>query len=787
MPDRRWKIHAAALILLLIAVLVAFSDVIGPERGLFFRDHTSLFRPRWLAVWESLRSGRLPTLTHAIGGGIPLEASLNLAIYTPTTLLLLGGPFDVTYDLFVASHFFVLAAGAYGLAVSLGARPAEAFVGAAIASLSGPIISLENLLNVAQGMAYAPWVYWALASVLRSPSKANTGALALAIGFHGQGIMPELVLLDVFAALLLVLHLRPKPSVRTALALVAALALGAALASITLAPGLELLAHGRRGHGFSIEERTRWSLSFAQTLDLLAPSFWAPPDSPFLNVARFTGSLGGPWLVSLYFGSSMILVGISVSLLRSDSTVDRRLVVVLVGGALIFTLLATGSSTLFYGWISALPLFRSARYPVKYMVLVACCAAVLAPIALRAIERVPRRLIIAQAIALLSSALLCGVVSSHVFADWLHGVLTVDPRLPSFESAPVALWPDIAVAAMKVRALHGLSFSLIMFLIAIAWIRSADRSRLSMFIAATIGVDLAVGASYGICGAVIREPPTEAVERIASPYHRVFDLASWTALSIPRGGGGRTFFEDLVVADRARRLVLDPRVRRYDDPDPQALSNPVHAWAFEQMKSSTGTAGLDLLARAGVAYLETARTDVPLKLAFDVVVPVGPRERVYEIPRVRSYATAYTRWRFVRLADLTRNQLLAMRDTALVFEPVVPPISTSSCSSSATLAHTDSIERIEIESSSACPTVVVALEPVMPGWLAEVDGHTEHLVTSELGFLGAMVPAGVHRVVFEYIPRVHRWAPIALLAFSIAMALVFFESVRRRVRSRGPS
>jgi hypothetical protein len=698
--------------------------------------------------------------------------------------VLIAGPFDVTYDLFVASHFFILAAGTYGLAISLDARAPEAFLAAAIASLSGPIISLESLLNVAQGLAYAPWVYWGVLSMLRAPTRVNLGALALALGFHAQGLMPELLVLDAVAVGVLVLALRPKITLRHVAFALGAVLLASAMASITLAPGLELLSASRRGSGFTLEERTRWSLSIGQAVDVLAPSFWAPPDRPFLNVPRFTGTVGGPWLLSLYLGTATALVGVAVSFLRTKERLHRSVLIALVASCGLFLLLALGANTPLYGWISSLPLLSSSRYPVKYVIPAFACASVLAPIALRLLQIAPRRFVYVQAGLTLAAVCLYVGVSSSSFARFLQRALAGDPAVPPFVSLSTRDFATVALESMKARALHGLSACLIMFMIAAAYLRSREGPRLSWLVAAAVGADLAIAATYVIFGAPIRRAPEWAVERVLSPHHRVFDLAPGGLLPAVEMHGG-TFFENMIVADRQRRLVLDPRVRRYDDPDPQALSNPIHSFAFEQVGHSNLPRGLLLLARAGVAFIESSGKELPLPHAFAYHVPGGPPEHVYEVPGVRPYVSAYTRWRPVRFGDLSTEDFVrhaTEKDSwfeALVFEDVPAPTSTT-CASSAKLRDSSSIEVIDVDVDATCPALVVALEPRMPGWSATVDGAPAQVLDAELGFIGTFAGAGRHRVHFEYVPRIDRYGPIALVAFLVALALASSGAWGRR-------
>src|SRR5687767_14995102 len=208
-------VHALCLGILALAIVVAFSSVVGSDRALLFRDHSASTRPRlWFAL-EELRGLRLPTLTRAHSSGIPLEVSLT-PWYTPPAGVLFLGDFDTVYDWFVIAHFFLFAAGVYVLALALGAAPLEAVAAASVASLSGPIVSLENLVPLLYGLAYAPWVFWAFLRLLSSQSALNIGVLALAFGFHIQTPHPHLVAIDVLALIFILGYVRPRIHLRLA-------------------------------------------------------------------------------------------------------------------------------------------------------------------------------------------------------------------------------------------------------------------------------------------------------------------------------------------------------------------------------------------------------------------------------------------------------------------------------------------------------------------------------------------------------------------------------------------
>lgn len=76
------------------------------------------------------------------------------------------------------------------------------------------------------------------------------------------------------------------------------------------------------------------------------------------------------------------------------------------------------------------------------------------------------------------------------------------------------------------------------------------------------------------------------------------------------------------------------------------------------------------------------------------------------------------------------------------------------------------------------PALVASSQPAIPGWRLAIDGEAAEPVRVNGAFLGALVPAGEHRVRFVYAPRSWR-AGLALAALGIAgCALVLWLSGR---------
>jgi uncharacterized membrane protein YfhO len=61
--------------------------------------------------------------------------------------------------------------------------------------------------------------------------------------------------------------------------------------------------------------------------------------------------------------------------------------------------------------------------------------------------------------------------------------------------------------------------------------------------------------------------------------------------------------------------------------------------------------------------------------------------------------------------------------------------------------------RIELDASAPAPAVLVLFISFERGWRAWIDGSETPVYRADAAFLGIPVPAGRHRVRFEYRPR----------------------------------
>jgi uncharacterized membrane protein YfhO len=86
----------------------------------------------------------------------------------------------------------------------------------------------------------------------------------------------------------------------------------------------------------------------------------------------------------------------------------------------------------------------------------------------------------------------------------------------------------------------------------------------------------------------------------------------------------------------------------------------------------------------------------------------------------------------------------------------------------------DEPERTEIATSCSDPGLLVVTRTFDPGWAIVVDDRVAETLRADMAFLGAVVPAGDHRLVLTYQPRswrYGRWVSAISLVLLAALAL----------------
>lgn len=370
-PGRRaawlWAVCAAAV------ASLPFLSAIAESRVFYIRDLSQSFWGRYLWLRRALWSGEWPLWDPYVGAGQAAVADgLHQMFLLPALVVRLIGTEVLGFDLWVALPFPLAALGAWCFLARRFSAPAST-LGAIAFAVSGPIVSTGNFPNMSWSVAFLPWVVAAVDRVLDTPTPRRVAALAIAVGLQALSgepvtLLATLVVSSVYAflhsAASATATARRKLTEIAAVAL--GLAIGLALSAIQLVPMAQAAAQsGRAG----TVDKGFWSLHPLGLLEALAfqlfgnfytsQSVAALPWMPLLNSGR------EPFFISMYLGVPLL----AVAVLGVAGSRERRWLLFWVAAAAASLICAFGTTTPVYPFLKDhLPLLRSFRFPVKYLV-----------------------------------------------------------------------------------------------------------------------------------------------------------------------------------------------------------------------------------------------------------------------------------------------------------------------------------------------------------------------------------------------------------------------------------
>ncbi|HEX23019.1 MAG TPA: hypothetical protein ENH21_06255, partial [Chromatiales bacterium] len=357
----RRRADAAALGLLALAVLWLTWGPLVAGNALYFRDLQVFFIPLKQFLADSLARGELPFWNPGVSLGTPYFAEMQTGVLYPASWLLLLADGNHGIGLLLAFHLLLAAAGAYGLARSMGLAPPAALASASVFSLGGCMLSSVNMINFMQALAWLPWVLWAFERDARTPGLRSWVLAALAVGLQTLAGAPDVSIMTglVVAGRQIMLAQGGVSTRLVWLPRVAAAYLAALLlACPQLLATYELYGQSVRTAGLSAAEIQSYSLRFGDLLSLILPPTLSREDWRISEV--YSGGYV-PLFLSLYVG----WIAIAFSLFALWARRGPALFWLALGGIGVF--LALGGNNPAAMWVyEAVAIFR---YPEKYVVL----------------------------------------------------------------------------------------------------------------------------------------------------------------------------------------------------------------------------------------------------------------------------------------------------------------------------------------------------------------------------------------------------------------------------------
>lgn len=338
-----------ALVLAAVAFLL-FADVVFTGSGFYFRDVMRDYLPSRLVLRDAVMHGEFPLWNRFWSAGQPLAANPGFQTFYPLTWLIVFGVRG--FQLGLVLHVAIAAAGMYFFLRSLALREESSIFGAVAFAFGSCVLSLTNLVPFLTSIVWWPVI---LGCVRRRNIPAFTLSLAMLLLAAEQSMILQTAVLIAIALAL---------SADRRKLLVGCIA-AFAIASVQLIPALDLKRDVARSQPIAFDDSMAWSMPLDRPLEL----FYA---RAFGRITEDGGEYRGanryspprtPLIVSIYCGIVTALLALT-GFARRQRGWPLALALMLIS-----YLLAAGAQTPLGRALYDAGLFRSLRYPEKFILL----------------------------------------------------------------------------------------------------------------------------------------------------------------------------------------------------------------------------------------------------------------------------------------------------------------------------------------------------------------------------------------------------------------------------------
>lgn len=709
------------------------------------RDVFRIFFPDSAFLLESLRAGELPLWNPYVRLGQPFAATLYSQVFYPPrwAAVLLAGPIAAMTVLQVL-HVALAAAGVFLLSRQLRLSWSASLVAGAMFGVSPMMTELGIQQNVVASAAWSGFILAAARATAVQPGPAPVARLAAFTALSLLAGSPETTLWQGLVSLLVLWGTGRQRADGARMAgtarwtgaarVLGGLALAGALAAVVLLPAAEFAMNSLRTRAEDFaSQRLAWSVSWAQLLS----TAWPLADWP----------RGPYWGEDQWFMINQFLGSVACALAIVGAIAGPRRARPFAVGALVFALLSLGRHFPPAAALLHVPPFSLFRYPAKYFVGAAFCLSILAGFGLEAMGRLSRRVRpsrLRAVVAFLGMGVAIGVAGPLV------------RLLPMRESAALGVaWPLLFLGLGAV----------FLFILPRS---SARPSRVRHALAALAVLEL-VAAHHLLT--VPKYSPYEPLARtsalrplLTEPFSGRISTDTGGPADPTQAAPGAVV--NLIERSRDRlipnRFVEErlPALEGYGAPEP-ARSDVFHQAGQRSIYDLTG---VTWYVREGPPPFG----DLELLQTFEDGTTLS-RSR-----------TALPRAFLVQKAQVVPDTeaLKAVRDPAQSFRHTVwlatgEPLDRPHCGGKAQLVES-SAQRLELAVDACDESYLVVSDSHYPGWQATLDGAPTPIHRANFVLRAVRVPAGSHRVRFEYEPRsFHAGLALSLLALGGLVAALF--------------
>jgi hypothetical protein len=712
----------APAIILCLATAVLFRQLLLGE-VIFWGVPLLQFYPWHEMASSALRAGRLPLWNPLAGCGAPLLANYQTAVFYPPNWLYLIIPAEYAMGLVGMVHLIWAGLGMRAYLRRLGVDRLGQGVGAISFALSGYLVSRFGFLSITSTVPWLPWLMWAVDGVVEAGGKrslrrafsllAGVVAMMLLAG-HAQTAFYSLILAGAYGLWRVLARPAGSDSRMKGAVLawmLAAVALGAAVAAVQLVPTFELMQASQRAGGVEREFALTYSFWPWRFLSLIAPDLFGSP-------AR-----GDWWGYGMYWEDA-IYVGLLTLLLAVRGVVrwlrERRTAPPAVQAVPFFAvslipvvILALGKNTPLFPFLyDHVPTFNMFQAPTRWMVLAVFALCVLGAAG-------ADRFVVSERGMFWSRLSLAGGAAVVPIALVVSRGVSEGVR-PSLPDALIRLGIQVALMA----------------LLFLTWERAEKlaRGRPMWETAALVLLALDLISAHGGLNPTLP----------ASYYHQPSGLAETVAATAP---GTRTLYlpEDAYQAEFEALLDVSNfhagGRTRWDElrasllPNLGLIDGVPSANNFDPLRVGPQDALIEALrgVRLSEAIESARRMGVGVLLAPRDLPGMGQIGRAGEI---RAYRVPDP-WPRVALADCAESE------SGLGCRPR---------SNGVARIMTDMPERLAVHVEAEQAGYLLLLDTYYPGWTVKLDGQAVPLLQANGAFRAVQVPAGEHEIIFAYQP-----------------------------------
>lgn len=729
-----------------------------PGRYVLGFDTYAYSGPNLEVTERALREWRLPIVNDLIFGGVPHLGNPSAAALYPPQLLTMLMNTNRAMGVIVAAHMVLLGIGMLVLARRLTLSPIGATAAGVIAMAAGSSLTKTVQFEQILVLAWIPMLLVTIHAVITSGrpwrAVAALSATTAAILLAGH---PQLVYQASMLAGAATIGFSIGAERWRRLGHVA---IGVMLGALIALPQLIAVLYATADS----------AITGGRDLDALRSSALSLPKSNLARAVLGTVQDRDPAVFASGF-ESIVFIGVVVSLLVAVGAVtllgdrtSRPWAIALAVVALLALNWATGPDSLIFRIaFDLVPGFDLARASARWLVIVALVAALFAGAGVDAVWSGARR------IHLVGAGSAAALVVALIAGGWL---LTADRR-------SATIWAVTAVATLVLLAANSLAPRTIrVAAVAILALAALELGAMSVH---SIPQQLRTDASFTSLGTPTTDFLAEAdggftvaltddgrTADYQVPGLRPNANALHGIPSIDGYDGGVQITQRW--ADALRRFQPDPPTEL---PLRNSLTLPIEPGP---------------LARLGVRYilLDLARPPADFIPGWEGPVAADDLFEVWENPDWLGDAVA---WSAAAVSDdpaeLLRNDAASVERIALVTDPSGALVCVDDCDPVGLEVSRPRPERIEVSVDLDRPTVVSVAQQALPGWTLTVDGAEADVVEVDGIFLGAVVPAGEHEIVFTYrSPWLTATIVLSLLAMAATISLAVADTVQSRRRAQ---